>query len=301
MKQQPFATIILAGGRGTRMGSSDKHKVCFDVLGVPVIIRALETYNLCGAHMNVVVVGMMAESVMSTINQRFAGTIYAFQEKQRGTGDAARKGADILERLGFQGDVLIVAGDKVIEPSAVRQLLRAHQRSGADATLATAKRPVGSSAGILLKSSRGNIVGVLEELERQRVLGISLLRTATLEKPLTRKNAERLLGAHIGERALSRITKEVWPTGGTEALTSERLIGLFSETERAGTISVAGHQFPAATLLEQCDQMNLSTYLFRAPVLYDALCRLKPQRGNQEEYFTDVFQILAEGSFADRA
>lgn len=295
MKQQPFVTIVLAGGRGTRMGSSDKHKVCFDVLGVPVIIRALETYNLCGAHMNVVVVGMMAESVMSTINRRFAGTIYAFQEQQRGTGDAARKGADILERMGFQGDVLIVAGDKVIEPSAVRQLLRAHQRSGADATLATARRPKGSSAGILLKASRGNIVGVLEELERQRVLGISLLRTAALEKPLTRKNAERLLGSHIGERALSRITKEVWPTGGTEALTSERLADLFSESERSGIVSVAGHQFPAATLLDQCDQMNLSTYLFRAPVLYDALCRLKPQRGSQEEYFTDVFQILAEG------
>ena len=71
--KRPFVTIILAGGKGTRMGTSDKHKVCFEVLGVPVIIRALETYNLCGAMLNVVVVGSMAESVMATVNRRFPG------------------------------------------------------------------------------------------------------------------------------------------------------------------------------------------------------------------------------------
>ena len=50
--KRSFVTVVLAGGKGTRMGSSDKHKVCFEVLGVPVIIRALETYNLCGAMLN---------------------------------------------------------------------------------------------------------------------------------------------------------------------------------------------------------------------------------------------------------
>src|SRR5512135_3056925 len=97
-----FATIVLAGGKGTRMGSSDRHKVCFEVLGVPVIIRALETYNLCGAALNVVVVGMMAESVMGTVNRRFPATAYAFQDRPRGTGDAARKGAELLERMRFE-------------------------------------------------------------------------------------------------------------------------------------------------------------------------------------------------------
>src|SRR5512141_2212769 len=76
-----FATIILAGGKGTRMGSSDRHKVCFEILGVPAIIRALETYNLCGSVLNIVVVGMMAEDVMSTVNRRFPATAYAFQEQ----------------------------------------------------------------------------------------------------------------------------------------------------------------------------------------------------------------------------
>ena len=109
------------------MVSSDKHKVCFNVLGVPVIIRALETYNLCGSILNVVVVGMMAESVMAAVNRRLPGTAYAFQDKPLGTGDAARKGAEILERMRFEGDVLVVAGDKVIDPKVIRQLLAAHE------------------------------------------------------------------------------------------------------------------------------------------------------------------------------
>jgi len=46
-------------------------------------------------------------------------------------------------------------------------------------------------------------------------------------------------------------------------------------------------------MLERFAQMNLSAYLFRAPVLYDALSRLKSGRASQEEYLTDVFEILA--------
>ena len=117
--KRSFVSVVLAGGKGTRMGSSDKHKVCFEVLGVPVIIRALETYNLCGSMLNIVVVGMTAEGVMATVNPRFPGTVYAFQEKPLGTGNAARKAAEILERMRFDGDVLVVAGDKVIDPRAI--------------------------------------------------------------------------------------------------------------------------------------------------------------------------------------
>lgn len=138
-------SIILAGGKGTRMGSSDRHKVCFEVLGVPVIIRALETYNLCGSLLNVVVVGMLAEKVMATVNTRFPGTVYAFQEKPLGTGDAARKGAEILERMRFDGDALVVAGDKAIEPHVIKKLVATHEQSGADVTLLMARRPPGSS------------------------------------------------------------------------------------------------------------------------------------------------------------
>ncbi len=60
-----------------------------------------------------------------------------------------------------------------------------------------------------------------------------------------------------------------------------------------GCLKVGEETVRASHMLERFDQMNLSTYLFRAPVLYDALSRLKSVRASQEEYLTDVFEILA--------
>ena len=312
------------------MGTSDKHKVCFEVLGVPVIIRALETYNLCGAMLNVVVVGSMAESVMATVTRRFPGTPYAFQDKPHGTGDAARKGAELLERMRFDGNVLVVAGDKVIDPKVVRQLLAAHEQSGADVTLATARRPSNSSAGILLKSPRGNIVGILEEAERRRLVALAKVSEAfRKEAVLPRKTVEGILVAECGEKTARAVVGEIWPEAGLKsevqspkskvqsqkpgggsdspspcplpeervaagaALTREEFEKRFTREERQGCLKVGDEIVPASRMLERFDQMNLSTYLFRAPVLYDALSRLKSGRASQEEYLTDVFEILA--------
>ncbi len=299
---KPFATIILAGGKGTRMGSSDKHKVCFEVLGVPVIIRALEIYNLCGAAQNVVVVGMMAENVMMTVNRRFPGTAYTFQDRPLGTGDAARKGAEILERLRFDGNVLVVAGDKVIDPRVIRQLLATHERAGADVTLATAKRPPKSSAGILLITTRGNIVGILEEAERQRLLCLATLEAAFKNKAgLSRAMVEQIVSRTCSERTARTLQAELWRNDGAAAsLTRTEFEQLIGADERSGKVRAGSETVPAEKILDRFDQMNLSTYLFRAPVLFDALGRLRSTRASQEEYLTDVFAILAKGKPAAR-
>ena len=44
----PKFSIILAGGKGTRMRSADRHKVCFLIDGQPAINRALDAYKACG-------------------------------------------------------------------------------------------------------------------------------------------------------------------------------------------------------------------------------------------------------------
>jgi N-acetylgalactosamine kinase len=294
--RRPFVTIILAGGKGTRMGTSDRHKVCFEVMGVPVIIRALETYNLCGAMLNVVVAGSMAESVMATVSRRFPGTPFAFQDRPLGTGDAARKGAELLERMRFDGNVMVVAGDKVIDPKVIRQLLAAHEQGRADVTLATAKRPSNSSAGILLKSARGNILGILEEPERRRLVALAQINEAfAAEAALPRETIKRLLEEQCGEKTAKAVAEGIWGrlTAGS-VLPREEFERRFAKDERLGCLKVGEETVQAGRMLERFDQMNMSTYLFRAPVLYDALSRLKSARASQEEYLTDVFEILAK-------
>ena len=307
---RPFATIILAGGKGTRMGSSDRHKVCFEVAGVPAIIRALETFNLCGARLNIVVVGAMAENVMATVGTRFPGTAYAFQEKPLGTGNAARKGADILERMRFDGDVLVVAGDKVIDPKVIRKLLAAHARSEADGTLATAKRPPGSSAGFVLQTARGNIVGILEEPERQRLAALAQINEALgRSASLARRTIQGILERQCSQRTARAMAEELWgqksAVHGLPAIAQRAAAGpqpsvlsreeferRFSPEERLGQVRVGTGMVAADEVLGRFGQMNLSVYLFRAPVLYDALERLKQFRRGPEEYLTDAIEIL---------
>lgn len=298
--KRPFVTIVLAGGKGTRMGTSDRHKVCFEVQGVPVIVRAMETYNLCGSVLNVVVVGMMAQSVMATINQRFPCTAYAFQDRPLGTGDAARKGADILERMRFDGDVLVVAGDKVIDPRVIRQLLTTHQQSGAAVTLATGRRPADSTSGILLESARGSIVGILEEAERQRLVALSAINDAFGDQAeLSRETILSIAAKACGEKALHALATEIWgpqTTAGPAAeglLTRDDFERRFSKDDRLGCVSVGKEVVRAREVLDRFQHVNLSAYVFRAPVLFDALGRLKSTRATQEEYLTDVFEILA--------
>ena len=332
--KRSFVSIILAGGKGTRMGATDRHKVCFPVGGTPVILRALETYHLCGARAQIIVVGAMAESVMATVSGRFPGVIFAFQPQARGTGDAGRQGARILERMGFDGDVLLVAGDKLIEPGVIRRLLSVHQRREAEVTLATAPRPPGSNTGILLTTGTGRIVGILEEAERQRLVGLAILAQAlqangSLEQAAARRLLSEPLGGDgqrpetqtspmgssatvgsesrltwaatdqtgsvpLSEKNVRALVAELW--SGLEAaakLDAAELARRTSVDERLGVLTVGEKAVPVHQILERFTQMNLSTYVFRASVLFDALHRLKSCRPSQEEYLTDVFELLA--------
>ena len=63
----PAFTIILAAGKGTRMGVDTRPKVCFEVCGVPAIIRAMRAYHACGIKQHVIVVGNLAGQVIETV------------------------------------------------------------------------------------------------------------------------------------------------------------------------------------------------------------------------------------------
>src|SRR5437660_12021263 len=102
----PLYTIILAGGKGSRMRSRDRHKVCFEVAGVPAIVRAIDAYNRLGVVRNVVVVGDLAGQVVETVGSRFANAVFAYQPRARGTGDAARCGLLALNGVDDRARVL---------------------------------------------------------------------------------------------------------------------------------------------------------------------------------------------------
>src|SRR5260370_33191818 len=90
--QYPLYSIILAGGKGRRMRTRDKHKVCFEIADVPAIVRAIDAYNRLGVSQNVVVVGELAGQVVETVGRRFSNVVLAYQTGAVGSSDGARLG-----------------------------------------------------------------------------------------------------------------------------------------------------------------------------------------------------------------
>ena len=63
-------SIILAGGKGTRMQSEDTPKVCFPVADVPAVLRLIDQLEKAGVHRHIVVVGDKGRSVIDAVSSR---------------------------------------------------------------------------------------------------------------------------------------------------------------------------------------------------------------------------------------
>ncbi len=155
------------------MASRECHKVCFPIAGVPAIVRALQTYQAAGLREFLVVVGQMAEQVMGVVTGACPGAAFAFQAEPHGTGHAAATAAAVLAERGFQGDVVIVMGDKVTRIDVVRRLQDAFYRSGADLVLSALPKTPETTAGRVVQAEDGSVVGVVElaDIRRARESG----------------------------------------------------------------------------------------------------------------------------------
>ncbi len=156
------ACIILAGGRGKRMASADRHKVCFPIDGRPAIVRAIDTYKAAGLRHFLVVVGQMAEQVIATVSQAHPETTFVFQADPQGTGHAAKIAVDALAAQGYHGDVLIVMGDKMTRPEIVRDLVTRFHDEQVDLLLGTQPIDSQSDLGRVITDARGRVLGIVE-------------------------------------------------------------------------------------------------------------------------------------------
>ena len=154
--------VILAGGRGKRMGSNDCHKVCFPVVGKPAIVRAIDTYKAAGLRRFVVVVGQMAEQVMATVAAAHPEVSFVFQGEPRGTGHAALVAVESLAMQGGGGHVMIVMGDKVVQADTVRRFLASYRADPVDALMTVLPRPPDTKAGRVVTSADGRLLGLVE-------------------------------------------------------------------------------------------------------------------------------------------
>jgi bifunctional UDP-N-acetylglucosamine pyrophosphorylase/glucosamine-1-phosphate N-acetyltransferase len=156
MLRVPAPTVlILAAGEGTRM-KSDIPKVLHPICGRPMILWPIRAAQAAGAGRIVVVDGP---------ERRLAGELsegveLAVQEEPNGTGDAVRSAA---EHIGADDTVLVLYGDvPLITAEAIEALARAHEESGAAATMATMELEDPSGYGRVIRASDGRVERVVE-------------------------------------------------------------------------------------------------------------------------------------------
>jgi bifunctional UDP-N-acetylglucosamine pyrophosphorylase/glucosamine-1-phosphate N-acetyltransferase len=159
----PFAAVVLAAGKGTRM-KSHRAKVLHEACGRPLawfpIRRALDA----GAAPVVVVVGHQAEAVEAALSAALpdAPIRFAVQREQLGTAHAVLAAREALGT--HRGPVAILSGDTpLLRAETVRAVVEARAAAGAAIAFATMTLPDPTGYGRVVRDGRGRPVRIVEE------------------------------------------------------------------------------------------------------------------------------------------
>lgn len=292
--------VILGAGEGTRMQQPDKQKVIFPVGSRSAINRGIETYKRCGLKEQIVVVGVLGEQVVSEVYREHKDITFVCQAQRLGTGHAAKQALYLLEGQGYRGEVLVVAGDKVIDPEAIRKLLREFRGKEADLAFMVAPKSRWPSAGRVLFKGNGRVDRIVERSDiTKRTLLRELLREKEANEDLSnQKMLEMVLKRVPDERkAKKMLGGELWGrlkgSGPLSLAEMRRMIREDDLTFKLEEEDGAIFRLTPEELEARSPMVNISVYLFKAGAYYYALKRITRDNAQREEYLTDAVQILA--------
>lgn len=150
--------LILAGGKGKRMGST-MPKVLFKVLGKPMINWVLSACNKAQIKDICVLLGHKANEVRNNINIKAE---FAFQQEQKGTADAVKCARSFLEK-NIEKDVFICCADSpLLTEDIIKKAYKSHKKGKYSATIITAKTENKKGLGRILRDGE-RILKIVEE------------------------------------------------------------------------------------------------------------------------------------------
>ena len=147
---------------------SSRPKALHELAGLPLIEHVLRSADALTPVKVDVVVGHLADQVMARLSDR-SGTGFAYQQEQRGTGDALLQAEPLFR--GQLGTLVVLSGDvPLVRPDTLRRLVTAHeqQNSAFSVLTATVARPYGYGRIIRTNGRLSRIVEESEASERQR-------------------------------------------------------------------------------------------------------------------------------------
>lgn len=151
--------VILAAGQGTRMKSS-LPKVLHKVCGTSMLSRVVRSARSLKPASITVVVGHRAEQVRAAC-QADVSLEFVLQEPQLGTAHALRQAEAVL--AGASGTLVLLSGDvPLLKGHTLAELVEAHTRAGAAATVMTAEVDQPYGYGRIVRTG-GAIARIVEQ------------------------------------------------------------------------------------------------------------------------------------------
>ena len=221
MKSSGYVALVLAGGKGTRLGvlTKDTPKPAVVFGGVHRLIDF--TLSNC-KHSNACVVGIITQYCGSNLADYIGcGSQWLPEgrhakittlpppvrngicESYNGTADAILKNADFIEHYNPK-NILVLSADHVYKMNYAK-MVRAHEHSGAAATIAAIDVPLSEAPrfGIMITDKNDRIIDFEEKPEFPRSLtasmGVYAFDWAVLKKHLLASCAAAGAGCDIGK------------------------------------------------------------------------------------------------------
>ncbi|MGB9497430.1 MAG: NTP transferase domain-containing protein [Dissulfuribacterales bacterium] len=242
--RRPWASIILAAGKGTRM-KSEVPKVMHHLLGKPIIGHVLDLLRNLDIGPRVVVAGHGGDLVRDYLKKTDIKLVV--QEQQLGTGHAASCAKAALGE--FHGNVLIICGDTpLLKENTLASFMEDHAASGRILSLLTAhlKDPTGYGRVLRSVPEDAQIQGIVEEkdaTEAQRRLteintGTYAVDSGFLFHALDAVGCDNVQGEYYLTDIVSIAVSEGVSAGAVSAAAEDEARGINSRTElaRAETI-----------------------------------------------------------------
>ncbi|MFC1541035.1 sugar phosphate nucleotidyltransferase [Candidatus Latescibacterota bacterium] len=291
-------SIVLCGGRGTRMQSKDLHKVCFPIAGRPAINRLLDQLESAGIHNHIIVVGEKGRQVVEEVTEIRDNVTFVYQINQNGTGNAAKQAAYFLEAQKFRGDILVIPGDKVLESTALRRLLKEFKKQNANLAFMTADKEFWPDSGRVVTDPDGRPVDIVEKSEimkmilSQRLIGMMENVSKIPSQKILREIKKDITSI---EKARTMFPKLFDLIEHCHYISAEDMKNVLPETitfyslnYRGKTKKFCGEELESATTVS-----NAAVYLFHSGAFNNAIFAVNSDNAQNEEYLTDVVSILA--------
>ena len=153
-----FSAVILAAGQGKRM-NSEICKVMHKISGKPLAKWVKDKLDDAGCEKEVMVIGHKKEQVKEFFGD---SVLYSEQKEMLGTGHAV-----MMTKPHFEGEnttVMVLCGDApLISEKLIRSVVDFHKKSGASATVVSAKIDNPFGYGRVITDDNGALLKIVEQ------------------------------------------------------------------------------------------------------------------------------------------